>query len=213
MLKIYGAPLSPFVRKALLVLDHKGLEYEVDPVLPHAESPAFQQASPLGKIPALVDDAFSVPDTSIICRYLDRKYPDKPIYPSDPRLEAKACWIEEFADTRLVEACGGLFAQRLLNPKLLNKPTDEAVVKEILDNKMPAALSYLQSLVSDSPYLVGDAMTIADVSIMTCFIQAQYASFEMDASQFPALRKYFDHWMASPLVSNRLADEKTSSPF
>jgi glutathione S-transferase len=73
MIKIYGVPLSPFVRKALLALEYKGLDYENEPTFPGDESPAFRAISPLGKIPVLEHDGFTVPDTSVICRYLDRR--------------------------------------------------------------------------------------------------------------------------------------------
>ena len=102
MLKLYGVPLSPFARKALLALEYKGLEYENVPTFPGDASPEFRAMSPLGKIPILEHDGFTVPDTSVICRYLERIAPEPALYPADPREEARACWLEEYADSRLI---------------------------------------------------------------------------------------------------------------
>jgi glutathione S-transferase len=129
MMKLYGVPLSPFARKALLALEHKGLEFENIPTFPGDESAEFRAMSPLGKIPVLEHDGFTVPDTSVICRYLDRIAPQPALYPDDPKLEARACWLEEYADSRLVEVCAGLFRERLLKPRMMNQPTDQNVVQ------------------------------------------------------------------------------------
>lgn len=209
MLKIHGAPLSPFVRKVLLTLEYKGIEYENVPVFPGSDDPAFRAMSPLGKIPALEHEGFTVSDSSIICRYLDRVFPDKPIYPSDPQLEARATWIEEYADTRLMDACGGLFFQRLMRPKFLKQPTDEDAVKDILDNQMPVAAGYVESIIPDSGGpLVGDGITIADIAITTCFCQAQYGEFEVSGDEYPKLRAYLDGALANDIVKARLANER-----
>ena len=119
-------------------------------VFPGADDPAFRKISPLGKVPVLEHDDFTIPDTSVICRYVDRVFPDKSIYPSDPKDEAWALWIEEFADPKLIEACAGLFQQRFLYPKMFGQATDEAVVKELLEERLPPLLTYLESITPET---------------------------------------------------------------
>ncbi len=212
MMKLYGVPLSPFARKALLVLDYKELPYENVPTFPGDPSPEFRAISPLGKIPVLDHDGFTIPDTSVICRYLDRIAPQKSIYPSDPKLEAKALWIEEYADSRLIDTCAGLFRERLLKPKMMNQPTDHAVVQNILDKTMPECLAYLESIVPESGYLVGNALSIADIALVTCFIQARYGDFDVDGAVAPKLRRYLDQAFAAPLVKKRMEAERAAMP-
>ncbi|MGI9324176.1 MAG: glutathione S-transferase family protein [Pseudomonadales bacterium] len=212
MIKLYGVPLSPFARKALLALDYKGLEYENVPTYPGDESPEFRAISPLGKIPVLEHDGFTVPDTSIICRYLDRISPEKSLYPTDPQQEARACWLEEYADSRLVETCATLFRERMLKPQMMQQPTDEAAVQNILDNAMPECLAYLESQAPESGYLVGNALSVADLAVTTCFIQARYGDYEVDAAVAPKLRGYLDRAYASPLVTKRMEAEQAAMP-
>jgi len=211
MMKLYGVPLSPFARKALLALEHKGLEFENIPTFPGDESVEFRAMSPLGKIPVLEHDGFTVPDTSVICRYLDRIAPQPALYPDDPKLEARACWLEEYADSRLVEVCAGLFRERLLKPRMMNQPTDQNVVQNILENTMPEALTYLESVLPDQGYLVGEKLSIADLAVVTCFVQARYGDFEV-TSEHPKLRHYLDQAFASPLLSARLEAEQAAMP-
>jgi glutathione S-transferase len=207
-IKVHGHPLSPFVRKVLLTLDAKGIEYENLVVMPNDQSPAFRAISPLGRIPVLQDGDFTIPDSSVICRYLERVFPEKPIYPADPKVEARACWIEEYADTKVIENCAGLFQQRFLFPRMFNRPTDQAVVDNILANGMPPMLTYLESIAPESGYFVGNALSIADISVTTCFLQAQYGDFEVDSGKYPKLGRYLKAAFANPIVTGRMAKER-----
>ena len=49
----------------------------------------------------LIDGDLVIPDSTVICEYLDDRYPDKSLYPADPAQRARARWLEEFADSRL----------------------------------------------------------------------------------------------------------------
>ena len=206
MIKVHGVQLSPFVRKLLLTLEYKGLEYENVPVFPGADDEGFRAISPLGKVPILEHDGHAIADTSVICRYIDRVFPEKSLYPDDPVTEARATWLEEFADSKLIEACAGLFQQRFLFPKMFGRETDESVIADILENKMPPLLGYLESVVPESGYLAGD-VSIADIAIGTCFLQGTYGDFEVDAEQYPKLRAYLDRTLSSDLVKNRMKQE------
>ncbi len=208
MIKIYGVPLSPFVRKVLFTLEYKNIEYDLDPVFPGSDENSFRAISPLGKIPVLEHDGFTTPDSSIICRYLDQVFPENSIYPKEPKDDARATWIEEWADTTLVGALGGLFAQRFLNPKILGEPTDEAQVTNLLDNVIPPALDYLESIVPDEGLLLEGGVSIADIAVVTCFVQGQYADFKPDATTYPKIERYLNYTLNVDLVKNRLAEEQ-----
>lgn len=207
MIRIHGHPLSPFVRKTLLALEIKGIDYELNVVVPGSPDPAFRAMSPLGKIPVLEHDGFTVPDSSIICRYIERIHPEPSLYPADPKLEAKATWIEEFTDTRLVEACGGLFQERFLKPNMMGAPTDEGVVENILHNVMPPLLAYVESIVPEQGTLVGGPISIADIAVTSAFVQGQYGQFEV-TGEHPRLRAYLDRAFANERLKARLASEK-----
>lgn len=207
-IKVHGHPLSPFVRKVLLTLEIKGIEFENPPVFPNDPSPEFRAISPLGKIPVLQHGDFTVPDSSVICRYLDRVFPEKPIYPADPKLDAHASWVEEYADTKLIENCAGIFQQRYLFPRMMGKPTDNAVVDNIINHTLPPVLDYVESIAPASGYFVGGALSIADIAITTCFLQAQYGDFAVDGAKYPKLSRYLAGAFASPIVTGRMAKER-----
>ncbi len=213
MTKVYGVSLSPFVRKVLFTLNYKGIPFEQIPTMPGDNAEAFAAISPLHKIPALEHEGFSISDSSIICDYLDRVFPDKPIYPADPQARAKACWLEEFGDSKLAECCGGgLFFQRVVRPNFFKEEPDEALIQDTIDNKLPPALSYLETVVPENGYLVGDHLTIADIGVTTHFINAMYADYQVDSSIYPRLGSYLQRAMSSDLVKTQLEKERAEMP-
>jgi glutathione S-transferase len=70
-MKLYGTPISPFTRKAMVIAHELGLKLEILPRPEDAE--AFRRINPLGKIPALVlDDGSAIFDSPVICEYLNQ---------------------------------------------------------------------------------------------------------------------------------------------
>ncbi|MBV1876992.1 MAG: glutathione S-transferase family protein [Pseudomonadales bacterium] len=208
MITVHGVPLSPFVRKVLFVLEHKQIEYTLNPVFPGATDDAFAKISPLGKIPVLEHDGFTIPDSSIICRYLNHQFPKNSIYPEGIQQETTVCWLEEFADSKLIEACATIFRQRFLNPKMMNQPCDEAAVEDAINNLLPPLLAYLESITPTSGVLVGEQISIADIAIMTCFVQVSYADYTVSTETYPKLRAYIDRFMSNEIFVKLLAIEK-----
>src|ERR1700749_1813600 len=76
---LYGAPVSPFVRKTMVALAEKDIAYEHDPVLPAVAPTEFKrvgkESSPFGRIPAYRDGDLTLADSSVIIAYLGRIKP------------------------------------------------------------------------------------------------------------------------------------------
>src|SRR5215208_5563467 len=109
--RVIGSYLSPYVRKVLVVLETKRVPYEIDPIVPFLGDDRFSQVSPLRRVPVLIDDAVTLSDSSVICQYLEDRYPTPAVYPADIAARAGARWLEEYADSRM----GDVFIWRLFN--------------------------------------------------------------------------------------------------
>ena len=81
MLKVHGVHGSPFVRKVLIALELKGLDYEMVAQMPFTGDEEYRKLNPLGKIPTLVDGDLTLGDSKVICRYLEAAYPEVPVFP------------------------------------------------------------------------------------------------------------------------------------
>lgn len=86
MLKVYGASVSPFVRKVLLAHSSSKSCLTTRSWLVQA---CFRRTGTRSArsetMPVLEHDGFLLPDSSVICRYLDEVFPARSIYPAESR--------------------------------------------------------------------------------------------------------------------------------
>ena len=207
MLKLYGNSLSPYVRKVMLVLEHKRIPYENDPLSPVlSPSEEFLRISPLRKIPVLRDGDFVLPDSSVICRYLEDTRPEPALYPHDARTRAFACWLEEYADTKLTECLAPLAGELIFKPRVLKQPTDAANVARLRD-ALPSAFDYLESIAPSNGFVCGD-LSIADLALASASLNARYAGISPAAATHPKLRALLHRIYETPVFQARLARDK-----
>lgn len=206
-MKVHGVVLSPFVRKVLAVCSIKGLEYELDPVMPGSTSPEYLQISPLGKVPALEDGDLGISDSSVICEYLEEKYPGVAVMPSSPEDRARSRWLEEYGDSKLVETLAPFFFERKVKKLLGAGEPDEAKLQRLAEEEAPQVIAYVESQVPDSGFLFGD-IGIADIAIAGPFINGGYGGYELDTTAYPKTAAYVDRVRNHPTMVPLLAAEQ-----
>ena len=195
---VIGGYISPYVRKVLVCLDLKGIGYEIDPIIPFMGDEHFSKLSPIRRIPVLIDDRVTLCDSSVICQYLEDRYPTPALYPGDIAQRAQARWLEEFADTRLGEVLiWGLFNQVAINPFVWGKPTDQEILNRVLNEDIPHVLEYLEAELPADGFLFG-AVSIADISIACFFRNAAFARFKVDPGRWPRTAAFVDRVLGLP---------------
>ena len=215
MITLYGAMLSPFVRKVMMALAAKGLQYEQVGVVPSFGDTVpdnapkdWKQISPLNKIPAIRDGDLGVSDSSVICEYLDHRYPDKPLFPSNLTLRARCAWYEEYADTEMTEVVLTTFRQRIVFPMMLGQKTDEAEVARSIKEDEPPIFDYLDKQLQGRDYFVGDALSMADISVVSPLINMHYAQHSIDAKRWKNLAAHYKRVIAVPFIANIMSKEQ-----
>ncbi|MDE2134586.1 MAG: glutathione S-transferase family protein [Alphaproteobacteria bacterium] len=199
---VYGSSLSPFVRKVCVVLAEKGLDYAVEQVNPFNPPPDYVEISPLKRIPAFRDTDLPEPntlaDSSVICDYLEHKFPAPALYPSDPYLRARALWFEEYADSAVAQCVTrGLFFERVVK-RMMRKQTDEDVCRKTLTETLPPLFDYLENELGANDYFVGNRFSIADISVAAMLVNFEHAGETLDATRWPRLAAYRARLLARP---------------
>lgn len=208
MPRILGASASPFVRKVRVAMAEKGLPYDLVPVMPFGAPPDFKQKSPLGKIPVYEDGDFVLPDSSCIIAYLEKVQPAPALYPAEAKAFGRALFLEEYADTRLVEAVGAIFFNRVV-VKLLKQEPDEKKIAEGLNVLLPAALEYLETHApTDGDGIVGGRFGVADIAIASPIVNLQHAREHIDAAKYPKLAAYVARVHARPSFKACIEEER-----
>ena len=196
-MKLYGALLSPFVRKVAIVLAEKGLAYEARRGGPGTTDPEFLAVSPFAKIPVLDDDGFVLPDSTAIALYLDARYPEPALIPAAPQARGRAIWLDEFADTILAEAAIKVQMSRIVGPRFLGRPVDENMARAG-EAELPRALDYLESVAPEEGWLLGTDFTLADISVGVALRAAEFVGCLGDAAARPRIAAWFERLKARP---------------
>ena len=206
-MKVYGVVLSPFVRKVLAVCSIKGLEYDLDPVMPGSTEPDYLTISPLGKVPAFEDGDLRISDSSVICEYLEEKYTDVAVLPSSPEDRARSRWLEEYGDSKLVETLAPFFFERKVKKLLGEGEPDEAKLQRLTEEEVPQCMAYVESQVPDSGFLFGSIGT-ADIALAGPFINGGYGGYEFDPAAYPKTAAYLERVKSHPAMVPLLAAEQ-----
>jgi glutathione S-transferase len=206
-MKIYGFPLSPFVRKVVVAVKEKGLDAELVPSNPNQPDEEFAAASPFRKIPAFRDGDFTLADSTAIVTYLDAKYPEPALLPAAPEARGKAVWFEEVADTILTPAGAPIVLNRFLRPRVFGTEGDEAAALAA-EEAVKRPLAYLEETVSDG-WLDGD-FSVGDIAAASVIRTLGYTGWELDAAAYPRLAAWYGRvtarpaWQAATEIENRI---------
>jgi glutathione S-transferase len=204
---VYGASLSPFVRKVLVFAAEKGIEVELKPTGLGNKDPEFIEASPFGKMPGLRDGDFAISDSSAIVAYMEAVKPEPNLIPTEPKARARTIWFDEYADTILF-ACGGkMFFNRIVAPRFLGQAGDEAVAAKAECEELPPLLDYLESVIPASGFLVEDRLTLADIAVASPFANLQHIHVALDPKRHPKVIAYVETILARPSFAPLIARE------
>ena len=207
-MQLYGSTISPFVRKVAVFAEEKGVAFDLIPTAPGDASPAFRAISPFGHIPAMVDGDFALADSSAIVTYLEAKHPEPALLPADCRARGRTIWFDELADTIVFGAGRAMLFNRVVGPLFRGGVGDAAAADAVEREQWPAILGYLDGQIGDRAYLVGDALTLADIAVTSAFASALHACAPIDTAAYPNLARYLNTMLARPAFATRVAGER-----
>ncbi len=165
-MKLYQTMTSPFPTRVRLVLYVKGLNLEIiEPPGFHATTESkgdYFSINPIGRVPALVtDDGRALPESEVICEYLEDAYPDPPTLPPDAWGRAQVRLISRLCDFYLVMAMRPLFTASGMSRRRWDRAAIDRALAEV-----EAALGYIEHYIGDAGYAVGDRLTWADGALL-----------------------------------------------
>jgi len=159
VIKLHEIALSGNCHKVRMLLSMLGLSYEsvaVDLAAREHLAPEFLALSPFGEVPALLDGSVSIRDSNAILVYLASSYGGEAWWPKDPVLQAKiASWLSTAAN----EIAAGPNSLRL------HYKWGRQIDKVRAEQASAKVLRILDSHLSQSQWLIGDRVSIADLAI------------------------------------------------
>lgn len=195
---LYGSTMSPFVRKVAAFAAEKGIEIDLQPTGFPNHTPEFLAASPFKKMPAMADGDYLLSDSSAIIHYLEAKYPEPELIPSEAKARGRVIWFDEFADT-LLFACGAkIFFNKVVAPRFLGREGDLSAAEAAERDELPPLLDYLEGVIPESGFLVGDRLTLADISVAGPFANFSHCEVAIDEARYPRTTAYVGSILSRP---------------
>ena len=167
---LYTHPMSPCAQKVRIVLAEKGLEWQARHVdLPGKANldPDYLKLNPLGVVPTLVEDGRAVIESSIICEYLDDRFPEPSLRPADAWQIARMRFWMKHIDVKVHPSCGALQWPLVMADKLkaLSVDEQEAMINKVVEKPRRERQRRLLRLGYDAPD-IEDAVRVYQATIV-----------------------------------------------
>ena len=98
-----------------------------------------------------------------------------------------------------------MFFNRVVAPRFLGRAGDLAAADKAEHETLPPLLAYLEGVIPDSGYLVGDTLTLADLAVASPFANLAHCGVVIDAERFPKVVCYSAAMLARPSFAGSVA--------
>ena len=182
MLTLYDAARCPYCARARIMLAEKQIEFETTEI-DLTDRPAWiYEKNSTGRVPVLEEDAWLLPESSVILEYLDERYPEPPLLPADPGDRALARVL--------------IFRHDAFTKPYYALRREEEGAAEAFDRE----LAKLDAQLVQQPWLTGAAFGLADIAYVPWVLRARDAlGVELDG--FPALEDWLGRMLERPSVA------------
>jgi glutathione S-transferase len=229
MLVLYHAPHSTCSQKVRMVLHEKAVKFDevrIDLGKKEQLKPDYLKLNPNGVVPTLVDDGVPIIESSVICEYLDEKYPNNGLLPADIIARARArAWmhyVEEVAVGAIrVPSFNRAFLYRFSNldqKQFEAQEVDPRPVRKELFQRMGSPKGFSKKeidkslgelaetcrrmhelLANKGPWLMGEQFTLADVLVMPSIDRmADLGLAHIWQDKYPRVTVWYERLQARP---------------
>lgn len=201
MLTLFDNRFSPFARKVWLALQWKGIAHEIVDGLEVANRARLTAVNGRVEVPAIDHDGVIVVGSSDIIAYLERVFPDRPLYPAD-----HASWVH----ARAWERC----ADTLIDPILINvsywtwaqrKDAMPPGLHEAARRDLEIVYASLERDLADRAFVSADALTVADIALYPHLTATRSYDLGYDAMKFPRLHDWLKRLRSTDIFAGDLA--------
>ena len=200
MIRLYDNAFSPFARKVRMVLEHKGLAHEVVDGLRRSTHDELRRVNGRVEVPALLHDGVLVVNSADIVAYLERVFPQQPVYPASDAAYVKARAWERCADSTIDPICIDIsywtWAER-----------PDAMPEGLLDaarRDLEQIYAALEAQIGDSGFVCGE-LSVADFALFPHLVSVGPLKAPIDAARFPRLTAWLERMRALPICAADLA--------
>ena len=183
MITLYNAARCPYAARARIVLAEKGLEVETVEI-DLSDRPAWlYEKNPAGRVPVIEEDGGDpLPESTVIMEFLEERYPEPALLPSDPA---------DRAAVRLLI----IRDKDLTDPYYALRREEDGAAKQF-----DAALAKLDVRLYDRDYLGGAEYSLADIALVPWVLRAR-DMLGVELSGYPSLGAWLARLEERPAIA------------
>lgn len=189
---IYGRPGSR-ARRPLWVARELGLAVQtIEPVPGETKQPAYLAINPNGKVPALVDDGFTLFESFAESLYLAKKYGTGRLYPETIEDEARVWQWSFWGLNELERHLTTCLFERVIKPQ----DQRDAAAAARAEEDLRAPLQVLDAALADRTWLLGADFSVADINLAAIAALARPA--QVSLAPWSNVSAWLDRALARP---------------
>ncbi len=201
-MRLHSSKLSPWGQRVWMQIRLKELPIErVGAAGGSLRSPEHLAINPLGKVPVLVDGELAVPESEVICEYLEDKFPTSSLRGAPGEDAARVRLISRICDLYVLPPLAGL---------LLLKAEQSVAEGAVLLPKVRDALDQLERFLGPGPFANRDTATLADCALVPVgFLAVTVLPVFQDAAPLANRAKltlWWEHIQGEPVAAEILGE-------
>jgi glutathione S-transferase len=182
VITLYDADRCPYCARTRIALAEKSVEYETV-VIDLDDRPAWiYEKNPTGRVPVLEEGEFVLPESAVINEYLNERYPEPPLLPTDPAERALA----RVAIFRFDSLSRAYYALRRGDGGAWSK--------------LEAELAKLDRMLEAQPFITGREFGLADIAYVPWILRAR-DRMDVDLHPFPAIVDWVERLAERPSIA------------
>ncbi|GLT81498.1 hypothetical protein SLA2020_528800 [Shorea laevis] len=201
--KLLGTRHSPYLYRVIWALKLKGIPYEFIEQDLDNKSPLLLQSNPVHKkIPVLIHGGNPIAESVIILQYIEDKWPQNPLLPSDPYEKALARFWVKFADEKGL-SISKVFRSSGEEQEKARKESLEML--EIIEEHAPG--------LGQKKFFGGDKIGMVDLTLGRLahwmgVIEEVTGVKIKEAGKFPRLEAWMKNFKEDPVIKENLPEFK-----
>lgn len=182
MLMLYDAARCPYCARARIALAEKEIEFETTEI-DLTDRPAWiYEKNETGRVPVIEEEAWLLPESSVILEYLEERYPEPPLLPADPGDRAFARVL--------------IFRHDDFTKPYYALRREEEGAADAFDRE----LAKLELQLAERSWLTGAAFGLADIAYVPWILRAR-DMLGVDLGRFPALGDWLERMLERSSVA------------
>ncbi|WP_310542849.1 glutathione S-transferase family protein [Phenylobacterium sp.] len=189
-MKLYSGDLSPYSAKVRMQIYAKGISDIAIELPPGFLTGEFHKTSPLARIPVLDLGGDVIPESEVICEYLEEIYPQNSMLGATPRETAAIRTVSRIADIYLMNNMFMLAGQGRASTR-----SDDIV--KLLSGQVIRGIKALEHYIGTDGFAVSGRLTMADCTLVPALFLVENVIPTVGVEDpIPASPKVAAYWAA-----------------